>query len=83
VKLQPYRSPNETEKAILDVCQASPKPLSRRQICSAIGRAKSPHILEMIESLVSEGKLIKTQITINTGLSAYVYFVREHTNPRN
>lgn len=33
----------------------SEKPLSRLEICRAIGRKKSPHILTMIEHLVNTG----------------------------
>lgn len=60
---------NEVYAAVLNASE----PLTRREICEAIGRKKSPHILAMIEGLVSTGYLTKGTTTNAQWGQGYVY----------
>ena len=51
----------------------SEEPMTRRDICTAIKRKKSPHILDMIEHLATNGYFEKTVINDPQWGSAYVY----------
>lgn len=60
---------NEVYKAV----QNSTEPLTRLEICKAIGRKKSPHILAMIEHLVTTGFISKSTIEDVQWGRAFVY----------
>jgi len=51
-------TPQELCDAIWRVLCESPEPMTRKEITTAIGRKKSPHILKMIDHLVHTGYLV-------------------------
>lgn len=59
------------------VLQAS-EPMTRLEICKAIGRVKSPHILNAIEELTAGGWLIKDVKEDAQYGKAYVYRIGKH-----
>jgi len=68
-----YRTNEETRQAILKIVTDSEHPLTRRDITDALGRAKSPHLLELIETLVDEGWLERSVVAYHNGVQGYVY----------
>lgn len=49
--------------------------MNRKEICEAIGRSKSPHILDMIEHLVDGGYLVKSVSETFNKREQYVYSI--------
>jgi predicted transcriptional regulator len=72
-----HRTQDETRSAIFEIVASSSRPLSRREIAEALGRAKSPHILNMIESLVEQGYFVRTITTRHNGVQGYAYTVSD------
>ena len=56
---QEHRGRAETEALLLNVLRAAAGPLSRREIARALGRSKSPWLIQLIESLADRGHIIK------------------------
>lgn len=50
--------------AIYTIVFRAEKPLSRKDICEALGKHKSPHIVRMIEHLVETG-YFKREMTVD------------------
>lgn len=74
---QPYqrkRTRRDTETAILDALYEAGRPLSRLDICRAVGRAKSPHLIAVIEALCTDGEIKRALAIGPNGKSTYVYF---------
>lgn len=62
---------NEIYKAVMEATE----PLTRLEICHAIGRKKSPHILAMIEELAAGGWLIRQRVGEQGQLPIYGYSI--------
>jgi predicted transcriptional regulator len=62
---------NEIYKAVLEAAT----PLTRLEICWAIGRKKSPHIVNMINSLTANGWFDAFESTDKHGRPAFRYRV--------
>lgn len=74
---QPYqqkRTRRDTETAILDALYEAARPLSRLDICRAVGRAKSPHLIAVIDALHADGEINRAITTGPNGNPTYVYF---------
>lgn len=56
-----YQKREEVQKAVLDVLQAAAAPMSRREIFNAIGRSKSPYLLEALAELVALGVIVQRE----------------------
>lgn len=73
------RVPNMTKQELCDAVYravlGAASPLTRLEIARAIGRKKSPHIVEMIEGLSAGGYLSKIESTDKFGRPAYRYGV--------
>ncbi|MBC8098127.1 MAG: hypothetical protein H7Y11_01675 [Armatimonadetes bacterium] len=67
------RSPEATTIAIYDAVRAAPVPLTRLEIARAIQRRKTPHLIVLIESLVQQGWLHRTQSAYHNGVVVYLY----------
>lgn len=70
-------SPQYTKQELCDavysaVCRAG-RPMTRLEICKAIGRKKSPHIIEMIEDLTRGGWLVKSASVTRRKSPVFVY----------
>lgn len=72
-----HRTEAETRQTILKILAGSANALTRKQIAIGLGRSKSPHILEIIEALVEEGKLEKSIYVHHNGVQGYAYQLRE------
>jgi len=48
-------------------------PMTRLMICRAIGRAKSPHILKVIDALVEGGWLVREMDSTERGEPVWYY----------
>ena len=68
-----HRPQEQTRQTILQTIAHADAPLTRKQIVTALGRAKSPHLLDLIESLVEEGYLERTVYTLHNGVQGYAY----------
>lgn len=60
---------NEVYKAVMN----APQPLTRLEICRAIGRQKSAHIIDMIENLSAGGWLQREDSHDKFGRPAFRY----------
>ena len=71
------RQPNYSKQALINAVYcavlASSEPITRHEICKAIGRKKTPHIVNVIEELTAGGWLIRDAIEDAKFGSAYVY----------
>lgn len=70
-----HRTREETRQEILNLLQHADRPLTRTQIARAIGRAKAPHIVHLIDELVEEGLLKRELMTFRTRAKGYVYAI--------
>lgn len=76
-RLQEKRPRYETCRAICDALAAADRPLSRLEICRAIGRKKTPHLRQLIDEMAQHGILQRAMVQHwNTELH-YVYELRE------
>lgn len=67
------RSEAETTERILSVLSGSEQPMTRRQIASALGRAKAPRIIQQLESLVKAGQVERVETQLKNGKKLYLY----------
>lgn len=70
-----HRTREETRQEILNLLQRVNRPLTRTQIARAIGRAKAPHIVHLIDELVDDGLLKRELTTFRTRAKGYIYFM--------
>jgi putative NIF3 family GTP cyclohydrolase 1 type 2 len=73
VNKQDHRALDETRRLIVDALADAAGGLTRTQICDAIQRRKTPHLIEIIEALVDEGYLIRTIKIFGNGVEGYLY----------
>lgn len=71
--MTPYLSPQELVNAIYGAVYCGGRPLSRLEICRAIGKKKSPHIINTIIRLRDEGWLVEHVTTAKNGVGVLVY----------
>jgi hypothetical protein len=74
---QEHRDRAATEQLILRALYEASAPMSRLQIARALGRSKTPWLYSIIESLVADQLLIKTQRLGANGVVVYWYEVRQ------
>jgi hypothetical protein len=68
-----YLSQQELVNAIYGAVYCGGRPLSRLEICRAIGKKKSPHIINMIVRLRDDGWLIEHVAKARNGVGVLVY----------
>jgi len=76
-----YYSPQQLVNEIYYAVMQSRHPMTRLDICRAIGRTKAPHIVKMIDGMAKDGWL---QIAIGEdrlGRTAYVYSIQRIAPP--
>lgn len=77
--------PKYTKQELCDALYAAvgraEKPLSRLEICRAIGRAKSPHILKMIANLAVGGWIVEAASVDKFGRKLFVYTIGKQADP--
>lgn len=66
-------SQQELCDAIYSAVCNTPKPMTRAQICRAVGRAKSPHVIAMLEYLVHMGYILRASENWRRGKVRWVY----------
>lgn len=74
---QEHRPKDETRALIVRAVRAAPGGLTRTQIASAVKRAKTPHLIDLIEELVQEGHLTKRVQVFGNGVEGYRYQVKD------
>jgi hypothetical protein len=76
------RTIEATVKAIYEAVYDSPTPMTRLEICRAIQRQKTPHLIHVIEEMVRKGWLLRTQDVFHNGVVVYLYTAAEiHKQP--
>ncbi len=75
-----YMTRQELCDAVYNTVKAAEKPLSRLEICRAIGRKKAPHILNMIEELTAGGWFKKAQTVDKWRRPVLVYEIGKTTD---
>lgn len=74
--MQEHRPREETIRVILEAVASARSGLTRAQIARAIGRRKTPHLIELIDQMVVDGLLWREVITLHNGVQGYRYHVR-------
>lgn len=74
--VQEHRPREETRELILQTIRSSPAPLTRTEIARAIGRVKSPHLIELIDSLVEDNLLHRETMSFHNGVEGYIYSLK-------
>jgi len=75
---QDHRPKDETRQLILMAVANSPAGLTRTEIANTLDRAKTPHLIDLIESLVEAGDLQREIKVFGNGVEGYIY---HHTPP--
>lgn len=70
---QDHRPRDETLALIVDVVANHAGPITRTQIAKALERAKTPHLIDMIEGLVEAGYLVRRVKVFGNGVEGYIY----------
>lgn len=68
------RRAEDTRESIITAVEQSGRAMNRLEIARAVGRAKSPHLILMIEGLVADGLLNRVQSVRSNGLLEFFYF---------
>lgn len=69
---QYHRGRAESQALIYSAC-VSAEYLTRLEIARAVGRAKTPHLVALIEELVEHGILVRHELDNGNGLPIFVY----------
>lgn len=70
---QEHRPQDETLTLIVTAVNNSPSGLTRTQIAKALNRAKTPHLIQLIEGLVEAGYLRRQVKIFGNGVEGYIY----------
>ena len=70
---QDHRARDETLTLITTAIENSPSGLTRTQIADALNRTKTPHLIQLIESLVESGHLRRKVKIFGNGVEGYLY----------
>ncbi len=70
-----HRESTETRSLIRSVLQKSKRPLSRKDIAETIGKSKHSRLNNLIEQMVKDGEIIKTEAKLQNGKSKYLYSI--------
>lgn len=71
--IQEKRAVEDTRRLIVDLVYDSNQPLTRLQICRLLDRAKTPHLVALIEQLVTEGVIARGCSVNANGVPMYWY----------
>lgn len=69
------RSEAESMQTLHSVLVEAGRPLSRLELASALGRAKGPHVIQLIEQLVKTGEVERVETRLKNGKKKYLYRV--------
>jgi predicted transcriptional regulator len=70
---QQHRPIDDTRRLIVEAILAANQPLTRTQIARALHRSKTPHLNNVIDTLVEEGYLMRSVTTFRNGVEGYIY----------
>lgn len=70
---QLHRGRAETARQIIEQLYTSERPMTRREILKSLNRAKSPHLIAILERMVSEGLIVRHEYQQRNGLPCYLY----------
>ncbi|MGJ3239530.1 MAG: hypothetical protein ACFE0Q_12545 [Anaerolineae bacterium] len=76
---QDHRAREETLRLITEAVTAHPGGMTRTQIARAIERTKTPHLINLIESLVDTGVLRRQVKVFGNGVEGYIYHTQTTT----
>lgn len=75
--VQDHRPRSETRQMMIAIVAKSEKPLTRTEIVNRLQRKKTPHLVNMMDSLVEEGIFVRSIVTFNNGVTGYVYSIAD------
>lgn len=70
---QNHRTQDKSLNLIITAIENSPGGLTRTQIARALERTKTPHLIDLIESLVEDGYIKREVKTFANGVEGYIY----------
>lgn len=70
---QQHRGGAESERLMMEKLYMSNRPMTRLEILKSMGRSKSPHLIEMLEQMVSDGLIIRYEHRQRNGMPIYTY----------
>ena len=65
--VQDHRPRSKTRQMMIDIVARSEKPLTRTEIVNRLQRKKTPHLINMMDTLVDEGIFIRSIVAFNMG----------------
>ena len=74
---QDHRARDNSLDLILEAVRNNPAGLTRTQIARALNRAKTPHLIDLIEGLVEDGYLQRQIKIYGNGVEGYLYRIAE------
>ncbi|MCY4020548.1 MAG: hypothetical protein OXG39_14150 [Chloroflexi bacterium] len=74
---QDHRPRSETRQMMIEVVAKSEKPLTRSEIANRVQRKKTPHLVNLMDSLVDEGIFLRSIVTFNNGVTGYIYSIAD------
>ena len=60
---QDHRPRSETRQLMIDIVARSERPLTRTEIVNRLNRKKTPHLIDMMDRLVSDGIFSRSIVT--------------------
>ena len=70
---QDHRPRRETRRMMIDLIADSEEPLTRTEIVNRLNRKKTPHLIDMMDGLVTEGIFAREVVRFHNGVEGYVY----------
>lgn len=70
---QNHRAQDESLDLILMAVKSTPAGLTRTEIARALKRTKTPHLIDLIESLVEQDYLKREVKIFDNGVEGYIY----------
>lgn len=67
------RTPLQTHHEILKTLQKAGRPMTRLEISRALGRSKTPHLINQIEYLAQSGFIARETVVAVNGCYAHAY----------
>lgn len=72
---QDHRPRSKTRQMMIEIVARSEKPLTRTEIVNRLQRKKTPHLINMMDTLVEEGIFVRSIVTFHNGVTGYVYSI--------
>lgn len=70
---QAHRGRADSDRQIMEQLYMSNRPMTRLEILKSLDRAKSPHLIAMLEQMVADGLIVRHEQRQRNGMTIYFY----------